>query len=276
MLRQGSMGWQLLRWNDVVPGAQYQTFHDPFAAAHWLQVLQAEPTNLAEMRRCVAREVDALQLARMNDDAVITYLSVLLDRRIYRALPVREYCVGKRQPDRDGSSRRQQSKQPAIPQSQATGARHKTAPTITARPVIAAAARVGPDSMRDAPQSKARSKRNVQPPTPMAPVTAFWIEIELLGEDDSPIAAEPYRILLPNGSEASGALDARGRARIENIPQSGVCYVSFPRLDRDAWSELAASAARDVPLVSAGAQDTASRNAAASATASNAPVNAVQ
>lgn len=61
-----------------------------------------------------------------------------------------------------------------------------------------------------------------------------WIEIELIGEDDSPIPGEPYELTLPDGSVASGTLDEKGFARIEGF-EPGTCQVCFPRLDKDAW-----------------------------------------
>ncbi|MFA6045789.1 MAG: hypothetical protein WC718_12470 [Phycisphaerales bacterium] len=64
-----------------------------------------------------------------------------------------------------------------------------------------------------------------------------WIEIELVGEDSKPIAGEPYRVITPEGTEASGTLDEKGFARIDYI-QPGTCKVSFPKLDKDAWKKL--------------------------------------
>lgn len=68
---------------------------------------------------------------------------------------------------------------------------------------------------------------------PRIPLT--WIEIELLGEDNSPVAGASYRITLPNAEIREGQLDGSGRARIEGIP-AGQCEVRFPELDRDAWA----------------------------------------
>jgi hypothetical protein len=61
-----------------------------------------------------------------------------------------------------------------------------------------------------------------------------WIAIELIGEDDQPIPGERYRVELPDGTVREGALDAKGKARIDGIPP-GQCKISFPRLDKDAW-----------------------------------------
>jgi hypothetical protein len=70
------------------------------------------------------------------------------------------------------------------------------------------------------------------------PCPLHWIEIELLGEDDSPIPGEAYRIKLPDGSIVSGTLDANGGARVENIVAAGACQISFPALDRGAWEPI--------------------------------------
>jgi hypothetical protein len=65
-----------------------------------------------------------------------------------------------------------------------------------------------------------------------------WIEIEMVGEDDKPIAGVPYEIELPDGSLASGVLDDKGLARVEGfIKGSGQCKVSFPQLDKEAWDK---------------------------------------
>ena len=62
-----------------------------------------------------------------------------------------------------------------------------------------------------------------------------WISIQLIGEDDSPIPNEKYSVTLPGGKVLTGTLDANGIASIKNIP-SGVCSVSFPDLDQEAWA----------------------------------------
>lgn len=64
-----------------------------------------------------------------------------------------------------------------------------------------------------------------------------WIEIELIGEDDGPIANERYRLLAPDGNLYEGALDANGLARVEGI-LAGKCKVCFPYLDSEAWEEV--------------------------------------
>jgi len=64
-----------------------------------------------------------------------------------------------------------------------------------------------------------------------------WIEIQLIGEDDQPIPGEQYAIEVPGGKVVSGTLNAEGLARLDGIP-GGICKVSFPNLDKDAWTPL--------------------------------------
>lgn len=65
-------------------------------------------------------------------------------------------------------------------------------------------------------------------------VELHWIEIELVGEDGSPIRNEEYLIVTSDLQKHIGMTDGKGRARLERIP-AGECKVSFPRLDQDAW-----------------------------------------
>lgn len=93
-----------------------------------------------------------------------------------------------------------------------------------------------------APPGPGHSPAGTIQPCP-SPPAVHWIEIELLGEDGSPIPGEQYRIVLPNGSVVMGQLDADGRAYVGNFADAGECEISFPSLDRDAWAPLAGSAA---------------------------------
>jgi len=62
-----------------------------------------------------------------------------------------------------------------------------------------------------------------------------WIEINLVDEQGKPVAGEPYKVTLPDGSTvADGTLDEKGHARVDHI-DPGTCKVTFPNLDKDTW-----------------------------------------
>jgi hypothetical protein len=61
-----------------------------------------------------------------------------------------------------------------------------------------------------------------------------WIAIELVGEDGKPIPSIAYNVLLPGGTIQKGTLDAKGSAVFLEVPP-GICQVSFPELDKEAW-----------------------------------------
>lgn len=67
----------------------------------------------------------------------------------------------------------------------------------------------------------------------------YWIEIELVGEDDGPIPWEEYLVVLPDGKPVPGFLDEEGFARLDGLLTSGTCQINFPNLDRDAWEKIA-------------------------------------
>ncbi len=64
-----------------------------------------------------------------------------------------------------------------------------------------------------------------------------WIGIQLIGEDDQPVAGVAYRITFPDGTTKDGVLDENGSARADNI-DPGSCVITFPELDQDAWEPL--------------------------------------
>ena len=61
------------------------------------------------------------------------------------------------------------------------------------------------------------------------------VEIEMLDEDDKPVAGLPYQIKMPDGSVSSGTLDGKGYAKVDDC-EPGEVEISFPDLDKDAWS----------------------------------------
>jgi hypothetical protein len=61
-----------------------------------------------------------------------------------------------------------------------------------------------------------------------------WIGIELVDEDDNPIASERNRIALPDGETIDGGTtDSNGVARGRGI-DPGTCQITFPNLNKDA------------------------------------------
>lgn len=72
-------------------------------------------------------------------------------------------------------------------------------------------------------------------------VGTHWISIELVDEAQQPVAGERYRIVLPDGREVSGSLDAKGKSRINGIEKPGWCQISFTGLDMEAWGKAGAT-----------------------------------
>jgi hypothetical protein len=67
-----------------------------------------------------------------------------------------------------------------------------------------------------------------------------WLEIKLLDEEDHPVPGEKFHVILPDGSERNGALDANGKARLEKIPP-GACRVRFLDIDGGDFLSVIAS-----------------------------------
>lgn len=61
-----------------------------------------------------------------------------------------------------------------------------------------------------------------------------WIAIELIGEDKQPIPGMAYTVTLPGGTVKEGKLDDKGSIEFLQVPP-GVCKVTFPELDKEAW-----------------------------------------
>lgn len=64
--------------------------------------------------------------------------------------------------------------------------------------------------------------------------STYWIEIEMVGEDNSPCPGEAYSVKGPDGSVQTGTLNQLGFARVA-LEQPGSYGISFPELDKDAW-----------------------------------------
>lgn len=80
-----------------------------------------------------------------------------------------------------------------------------------------------------------KSKPHKPPTAEEAKEKNSWIEIEMVDEEDKPVAGMAYRVTLPDGETvAEGTLDDKGLARIDGI-EPGSCKITFPSLDQEAW-----------------------------------------
>jgi phage baseplate assembly protein gpV len=61
-----------------------------------------------------------------------------------------------------------------------------------------------------------------------------WLAIELVDQDDKPVAMIRYKVVGPDGVEHTGLTDPDGRARIEGL-SPGDCTVTFPDLHVGEW-----------------------------------------
>lgn len=66
----------------------------------------------------------------------------------------------------------------------------------------------------------------------------YCVAIQLLGEDDEPIAGARYRIELPGGGFDEGRTGPDGQAMVWGLARAGECRVTFPDLDEEAWQYL--------------------------------------
>ncbi len=74
-----------------------------------------------------------------------------------------------------------------------------------------------------------------QPPHQPDRTKTGWIEIVLVDVENRPVAGEPYRVVLPDGTEAEGTLDDRGFARVDGF-DPGECRITFTRRDQTVWA----------------------------------------
>lgn len=88
-----------------------------------------------------------------------------------------------------------------------------------------------------------REAGSIVQPCPAAarpgPQSTHWIEIELVGEDGTPLPWFEYEVTLPDGQKVRGYLNEDGLARIENIETPGTAQVRFTTLDQEAWTPVA-------------------------------------
>jgi phage baseplate assembly protein gpV len=73
-------------------------------------------------------------------------------------------------------------------------------------------------------------------PPPATGAKLSFVELELVDSDGQPVPFARYEVTGSDGAMFSGALDARGRARVDGVPE-GSCEVTFPGLHGDDWSK---------------------------------------
>jgi len=66
-----------------------------------------------------------------------------------------------------------------------------------------------------------------------------WIGIKVVDDSDppQPVPGVRFRVVLPDGTERTGKLDAVGEAKLTGV-EPGTCKISFPETDDDDWKPL--------------------------------------
>lgn len=64
-----------------------------------------------------------------------------------------------------------------------------------------------------------------------------FLDFSLVDEEGKPVANEPYRVILADGSEHTGRLDFQGKAHIEGL-FPGNARISFYELDTNDWQKV--------------------------------------
>jgi hypothetical protein len=81
----------------------------------------------------------------------------------------------------------------------------------------------------------ARSVRTVDLHGHAPAILGAFLAIELVDADGKPAPHVRWRVTTTDGKIREGFLDEDGRARVEGIAP-GLCRVTFPELDSDAWA----------------------------------------
>lgn len=89
-------------------------------------------------------------------------------------------------------------------------------------------------------RSGAAADTNFRAQSPSEPVVACkqqtWVEIRLVDADGKPMANEPFRLELQDGTVLEGQLDENGLAGVDGIDPSSDGTLTFPRLEQQAAS----------------------------------------
>jgi type VI secretion system secreted protein VgrG len=122
-----------------------------------------------------------------------------------------------------------------VPPLSPTAARDAIQAQAGAMAASAAAGTITPASLSLAKLSAASNAPTHNAKAPENEEKKSWIEIELFDDEKAPVAGEPYRVTLADGTTvADGTLDEQGFARVDHI-DPGTCKVTFPNLDKEMW-----------------------------------------
>ena len=88
------------------------------------------------------------------------------------------------------------------------------------------------------PKIPTYTKPSHKPDNPNNQNKKSWIALKLVDEEGNGVPGQRYRVTLTDGTTiAEGTTDETGFAKVPNI-DPGSCKITFPTLDRDAWTEL--------------------------------------
>jgi hypothetical protein len=82
--------------------------------------------------------------------------------------------------------------------------------------------------------SQSRAPKQAPPPKRQAKTEKTWVEFKLVDMEGNPVGNKRYIVTLPGGASNEGRLDSSGSVRFNGIDE-GICTITFPDLDRDAW-----------------------------------------
>jgi len=232
---KGSEEYYLLHWQEVLE------FHSVDEARAFLLEIADDPVALASLRDAAMEHAAEAWLSDVDDEQMLNILADLLaagELRVARAPGVSYASV----------PRPVEEEVPLPPKAKPAPDRKRTwgeTPRADAQDKLAAGEQGGAQAAGESSAGAPGSGKQEAPLSPDSKANAksaadeekTWIEIELVDEEDRPVADEAWVITLPNGTKQSGTTDSNGRARVDGI-DPGTCQVTFPKLDRDAWEAI--------------------------------------
>lgn len=82
--------------------------------------------------------------------------------------------------------------------------------------------------------SQSRAAKQAAPAKRQAKTAKTWVKFELIDMEGNPVGNKRYIVTLPGGASQEGYLGSSGSVRFDGIDE-GVCTITFPDLDQDAW-----------------------------------------